>query len=213
MINRNRILYFSPPLQNFGSTPRLVERSADNQFLYYSTHNSIDAKLQHASWVPPQSEVALTLRRFLRLAQEAEDYVPVHNNALAERGGTADADAAATAAAGSRGGQGDRGASGASSGRQAASAAAAANASLAAQLPLSYPPLHYMTINAGEGGRTAWLTKVCDPQCSSPAYTTLYYAYQIPVCTYCLHILYIFYRYVISSKHDPNPHQNTTPPM
>lgn len=103
-------------LRAFGSTPRIVEKSADQQFLYYSTHISLDANLRHATWSPPQTELPLTFSRFLRLAQEAEEEAE-------ER-------------------EWRRASSGAEARKQA----------------VRYPPLHYLTVNAGEGGHTPWLT-------------------------------------------------------
>jgi len=96
---------FSIPslLANFGSTPRIVERSRDNHFMYYTTHTTLDSKVEYASWRPPQREVPLTMAKFLRLAEEAE--------------------------------------------RRPTSSGLSSSASL-----------HYLTINAGEGGHTPWIS-------------------------------------------------------
>lgn len=117
-------------LRAFGSTPRIVEKSADNQFLYYSTHThtSLEGKLRHAAWSPPQTELPLTFSRFMRLAEEAEAAAEERQWRRASR----ESDAA-----------------------------------------VRYPPLHYLTVNAGEGGHTPWLTSAL-PFFSQPRQDSLF---------------------------------------
>jgi len=85
--------------RHFGSIPRLVEKSKDNHFMYYSAKDPLATSLRYPKWTPPQIEVPMTFSKFLKEAEHAEEGRP--------RAGT--------------------------------------------------KALHYMTMSAGEGGRTQWV--------------------------------------------------------
>jgi hypothetical protein len=79
------VLYNIPPLEettdkfsldrllrNFGSTPRDVEKSKNNHFMYYKLKNEQQLRHSYPDWTPPQLDVPMTFHRFLHSAQEAE---------------------------------------------------------------------------------------------------------------------------------------------
>lgn len=59
-------------LNNFGSVPRIVERSKDNKFMYYTAKNPVGSSLQFPLWKPPQDEIMLTFAKYLKEAEGAE---------------------------------------------------------------------------------------------------------------------------------------------
>jgi hypothetical protein len=61
-------------LKEFGSIPRIVERSANNHFMYYSMRNQLQMLAEYPSWSPPQMEMPMTFSKYLRECEEAEKY-------------------------------------------------------------------------------------------------------------------------------------------
>lgn len=67
---------FSIPelLKNFGSMPRMVEKSTNNHFMYFHTKNDARTSKLYPDWEPPQIEVPMTFAKFLREAEAAETF-------------------------------------------------------------------------------------------------------------------------------------------
>jgi hypothetical protein len=57
----------------FGDIPRHVEKSADNNFMYYKGKLSEKAKKQFPDWIPPQEDTTMTFKNFLKEAREADE--------------------------------------------------------------------------------------------------------------------------------------------
>ncbi len=59
---------------HFGSLPRVVEKSQDNEFMYYTVKETTSSIMgrQFSDWKPPQQDILMSFRTFLREAIEAE---------------------------------------------------------------------------------------------------------------------------------------------
>lgn len=64
-------------IKNFGITPRSVEKSKDNHFIYYSLHKTSNL---FDSWKPPQEDVFITFGEFLKEAEKAENSGDIHGD-------------------------------------------------------------------------------------------------------------------------------------
>lgn len=64
-------------IKNFGITPRSIEKSKDNHFMYYSLHKTSNL---FNTWKPPQEDVFMTFGEFLAEAEKAENYGSKHGD-------------------------------------------------------------------------------------------------------------------------------------
>lgn len=64
-------------IKNFGITPRSIEKSKDNHFMYYSLHKTSNL---FDSWKSPQEDVFITFGEFLSEAEKAENYGNIHGD-------------------------------------------------------------------------------------------------------------------------------------
>jgi hypothetical protein len=71
-------------LEHFGTEPRMVERSKDNEFIYYTAKSPKSLERRYPDWKPPQEDIRLTFDQYLQEIETAErqsDFVgqsPLH---------------------------------------------------------------------------------------------------------------------------------------
>jgi hypothetical protein len=128
----------------FGALPRVVERSRDSEFMYYTAKDAtaLLVSRRFPDWRPPQEDTLLTFRGFLQEAMRAEQD---NHDRLAE----AQAEQVLLTAASAESAAGMAGYSG-----------SGARKSLSSKVEVvGNQSLHYLIVAAAEGGRTDWIKR------------------------------------------------------